>query len=148
MAADRNNAVLVAFARDAYGPVVHVDVAAIEISEFGKAQARRIQQLEYCPVTVDERPVARNIEQPSHAVGVEVAGKPFPALGSGYRGNRILGDVLFSHEVAKKGTCCRKPALDAPCAETPPIALGRKGPDVLIVQVAPAVKPGSLTKGE
>jgi len=144
LAAHRDDAVLVAFARDAHGPVVHVDVTAVEIGQFGEAQARGVKQFEYGPVTIHDGAVARNVQQPGHAVGIEIAGQPFLALWRGYRGHGILADVLLAHQVAKKSTRRGEAALNTPGAKALAEARCGIGPDMAIVEPAPTVNIGLL----
>jgi hypothetical protein len=128
--------------------VVHVDVTAVEIRQFGEAQARGIKQFEYGSVTVDESPIARNIEQTRHAIGVEVAGQAFLALRSGYRRDWIPDNVFLAHQVAKERARRRKPALNTAGAEALSKTRGGKSSDVFGVQSAPTVNPGLITECE
>jgi hypothetical protein len=80
LAAHRDNAVLVALARNMNGSVEEVDVAAIEIGQLGQTQAGRVQQLENGTITIDQRTVALNVQQPGHAIGIEIVGQTLLAF--------------------------------------------------------------------
>ncbi len=141
-----NDAVFVALARDAHGFVVHVDIAAVEVGQFGQAQSRGIKQLQHCPVTVDKGPVAGNIEQSRHAIDIEVSGKALLALWGRYRRNRVLGHEFFAHQVAKERARRRQLTLNASGTKALSKTCGGKRPDVSIIQGAPLVEAGRPAK--
>ncbi len=101
--ADRHDTVLVALAGDAHRRILHVHVAEIQVGEFGQAEPGRVQELEDRAVAVDERAVSRNLEEPCHAVRIEVLGQAFRAPGCGHRLHRVTPDVLFAQQVTEEG---------------------------------------------
>ena len=135
--AHRNDAVLVAFARDPHRCVVHIDITEVQVGQLGQAQARRIEELQYGPVTVDDWAIAGNLQQTSHTVGIEVIGQAFAAFWRGHRCDGVLADFLLADQVAKKRARGGQAALDALPAET----LAKTGcgvrPNMLAVEVSP-----------
>ena len=83
-------------------PFRHVDVTDIEIRQLRQPQPGRIKKLEHRFVPGYQRSLAAKIQEPCHAISIEVFRQPFTGLRRSDINRRACLDAFLANEITKK----------------------------------------------
>src|SRR5690606_27291128 len=139
--ADRQDALLAALAGNPDRRVADVDVVYIEIRQFRQAKTGGIKEFQDSAIPGDDRAVTLEVEQPCHAIDVQVLRQAFSSLRrpDAFSGIRLY--VLLAAHVAEERPDGGKLTLYASCRKSPTVTGRTERPDVLVVHLVPGLHP-------
>ena len=122
---------------DTHGPITQIDVAHIQVHQFGKSQAGGVEQLHERQIAHREWFVRIYIEQAPHLIAIERVRQPARRFRGANVGARVELQHLFADQIAEKAARSAQATLHAAWRKSRRMAACRKHPQVLVIERLP-----------